>query len=45
MMPNPIPMQPNIPQINQKKVDEDAAALRKAMKGIGTDEKPFFMKN
>ena len=42
MMPNPIPMQPNIPQINQKKVDEDAAALRKAMKGIGTDEKAII---
>ena len=42
MMPNPIPMQPNIPQINQTKVDEDAAALRKAMKGIGTDEKAII---
>ena len=42
MMPNPIPMQSNIPQINQKKVDEDAAALRKAMKGIGTDEKAII---
>ena len=42
MMPNPIPMQPNIPQINQKRVDEDAAALRKAMKGIGTDEKAII---
>ena len=39
---NQIPMQPNMPPIDQKKVDADAAALRKAMKGLGTDEKAII---
>ena len=34
------PYQPK--QIDQAKVDADAAALRKAMKGIGTDEKAII---
>ena len=36
------PMPQKIPQIDQKRVDEDAAALRKAMKGFGTDEKAII---
>ena len=39
---NPIPIQPNLPPIDQKKIDADAAALRKAMKGLGTDEKAII---
>ena len=35
-------MQPNLPPIDQKRVDEDAAKLRKAMKGFGTDEKAII---
>ena len=34
--------QPQLPPIDQKKVDADAAALRKAMKGFGTDEKAII---
>ena len=41
-MPMPIPVQPNLPPIDPKKIDNDAAALRKAMKGIGTDEKAII---
>ena len=37
----PQPMPQNIP-IDQKRVDEDAASLRKAMKGFGTDEKAII---
>ena len=36
---NQMPMQP---PIDQKRVDDDAAALRKAMKGLGTDEKAII---
>ena len=32
----------NLPPIDQKRVDDDAAALRKAMKGFGTDEKAII---
>ena len=32
----------NLPPIDQKRVDDDAAALRKAMKGFGTDEKTII---
>ena len=39
---NPIPMPKQLPPIDQKRVDEDAAALRKAMKGFGTDEKAII---
>jgi len=40
--PIPVPIQPNLPPIDQKRVDDDAAALRKAMKGFGTDEKAII---
>ena len=40
--PNAIPVQPNLPPIDQNRVDADAAALRKAMKGLGTDEKAII---
>ena len=33
-----MPIPQNLPPIDQKKIDEDAAALRKAMKGFGTDK-------
>ena len=39
---NSMPVQPNLPPLDQKKVDADAAALRKAMKGFGTDEKAII---
>ena len=39
---HPVPIQPNVTPIDQKKVDADAAALRKAMKGLGTDEKAII---
>ena len=38
----PMPVQPALPPIDQNKVDADAAALRKAMKGLGTDEKAII---
>ena len=41
-MMNQMPIPQNLPPIDQKKVDEDAAALRKAMKGLGTDEKAII---
>ena len=37
-----IPYQPQLPPIDQAKIDADAAALRKAMKGFGTDEKAII---
>ena len=33
---------PQLPPIDQSKIDADAAALRKAMKGLGTDEKAII---
>ena len=36
------PPDQNLPPIDQKRVDDDAAALRKAMKGFGTDEKAII---
>ena len=33
---------PQLPPIDQSKIDADAAALRKAMKGFGTDEKAII---
>ena len=41
-MPYKMPMQQNLPPIDQKKIDDDAAALRKAMKGFGTDKKSII---
>ena len=41
-VPNTMPLQPNLPPIDQNRVDADAAALRKAMKGFGTDEKAII---
>ena len=41
-MMNQMPIPQNLPPIDQKKVDENAAALRKAMKGLGTDEKAII---
>ena len=35
-------IQPQVPPIDQSKIDADAAALRKAMKGLGTDEKAII---
>jgi annexin A7/11 len=37
-----VPVQQNVAPIDQRRVDEDAAALRKAMKGLGTDEKAII---
>ena len=42
IMNNPIPQQIHLPEIDQSKIDNDAAALRKAMKGLGTDEKAII---
>ena len=39
---SPVPVQQNVAPIDQRRVDEDAAALRKAMKGLGTDEKAII---